>query len=57
MDVQRAITVLRTIRDDVNTPMSTAADIDQVLVELLDDHEDKNFASGKRPERQSEGKQ
>ena len=40
MDVPRAIEVLKQIRDDSTTPMNTAADIDQVLVEYLDVRED-----------------
>lgn len=42
MDVSRAIEVLKGIRDDSTTPMNTAADIDQVLVELLEVREDVN---------------
>lgn len=41
MDVPRAIAVLKMIRDDTTTPMNTAADIDQVLCELLDAEEEE----------------
>ena len=39
MDIERAIEVLKTIKDDVTCPMNIAADIDQVLVEYLDVHD------------------
>lgn len=39
VDVGQAVKVLRQIRDDSTTPMNTAADISQVLVEDLGDRE------------------
>lgn len=35
IDIEQAIRILKMIRDDSTTPMNTAADIDQILIECL----------------------